>query len=95
VLEDWRRYKQLQSERQVEQNQEMLALAKRLSMTCRTHADDERAKVEEQDAELLKELEEEDGDDAFLKEYMQRRLLQMRATLHAQNTYIQNTVQPG
>lgn len=37
MLEDWRRFKQLETESKVEQEAERLALMKKLSVTCRSH----------------------------------------------------------
>jgi hypothetical protein len=53
-------------------------LANRLSHTCRTHADDDRAKVEESKIQQLKEDIDNDEDSAFMREYMRKRLLEMQ-----------------
>ncbi|CAF3331785.1 unnamed protein product [Rotaria socialis] len=37
VIEDWRRFKQLEAEKREEQNREKDALIKKLSMTCRSY----------------------------------------------------------
>lgn len=37
VIADWQRYKQLEAEKRLEQDQELLALQKKLSITCRSH----------------------------------------------------------
>ena len=55
VIEDWRRYKQLERENRAEQDAEKIALAKKLSMTCRTDKEDQQAKLEEE--KLDQELE--------------------------------------
>ncbi|XP_060063817.1 phosducin-like protein [Ylistrum balloti] len=77
VINDWREFKRLESERRETQEKEKLALMKKLSMTCRSHLDDEKEK--QKDEELLQELEELDDD--FLKEYRMKRLEEMRKAL--------------
>ena len=37
VINDWRRFKQLENERKAEAEQEKLQLMKKLSITCRSH----------------------------------------------------------
>lgn len=41
VINDWRRFKQLETEQREEQCREMERLVKKLSMTCRSHLDEE------------------------------------------------------
>lgn len=87
VLNDWRRYKQLQTEQQAAQRREMEQLIKRLSMTCRSHLD------EEKDQQRQKDLQEQiDGkvspqdtsspdppedDEDFLQQYRRQRMEEM------------------
>lgn len=52
VINDWRRFKQLETEQRQEQRREMERLIKKLSMTCRSHLDDEA------DKQKQKELQE-------------------------------------
>lgn len=52
VINDWRRFKQLETEQRQEQRREMERLIKKLSMTCRSHLD------EETDKQKQKELQE-------------------------------------
>lgn len=52
VINDWRRFKQLETEQREEQCREMERLIKTLSMTCRSHLD------EEEDKRKQKTLEE-------------------------------------
>lgn len=52
VINDWRRFKQLETEQRQEQRREMERLIKKLSMTCRSHLD------EENDKQKQKELQE-------------------------------------
>lgn len=37
MIEDWRRFKQLETEKREEQDKEKKALIKKLTMTCRSH----------------------------------------------------------
>ncbi|KAJ8046881.1 Phosducin-like protein [Holothuria leucospilota] len=73
VLEDWRRYKQLETERRKEQEDERMALARKLALTCRTYDDDLKDKQEDEElAELGLDLEDE-----FLKQYREQRMKEM------------------
>ena len=76
VLSDWRRFKQLETEKREEQSQEKMALAKKLCLTARTNKEDEQARTREEDvdAELDALL-----DDDFLETYMARRMREMMA----------------
>uniref|UniRef100_A0A915I137 Phosducin thioredoxin-like domain-containing protein n=1 Tax=Romanomermis culicivorax TaxID=13658 RepID=A0A915I137_ROMCU len=78
VIEDWRRFKQLENERKDEQAKELTELSKKLSMTCRTQREDEQAKEKELEEELFKEAL---SDDDFLKEYMKRRMQELELNL--------------
>lgn len=77
VINDWREFKRLENERRETQEREKKALMKKLSMTCRSHLDDEKEK--QKDEEFLEQLEEIDDD--FLKEYRLKRLEEMRKAL--------------
>ncbi|KAK3101251.1 hypothetical protein FSP39_002166 [Pinctada imbricata] len=80
VINDWREFKRLESERRECQEKEKMALAKKLQMTCRSHLDDEKEKKE--DEKLMEELQSlEDYEDEFLKEYRQKRIEEMRKAL--------------
>lgn len=74
VIEDWRRFKQLERENREEQEAEKLRLAKKLAMTCRTDKEDQEAKKKEEQVD--QELDELLDDD-YLKEYMERRMKEM------------------
>lgn len=52
VINDWRKYKQLENEQRVEQQKEMERLIKKLSMTCKSHLE------EEADRQKQKELQD-------------------------------------
>lgn len=81
VVKDWQRFKQLEAERRDETERQRLALAKKLSMTTSTAAEDEeRKRQEELDAEM-DELMSED----FLQQYQKQRMAEMlRQTGHNQ-----------
>lgn len=74
VIKDWQRYKQLEAERREEQEQERLALMKKLSLTCQSLKDEEKMKEEED--ELDRELTEL-LDDKILEEFKVLRMQQM------------------
>jgi len=77
VLKDWREFKRLETEKREEQEREKRELAKKLTLTCRSHLNDEEEK--DADAELLAQLE--DLEDEFLKEYRAKRIEEMRHAL--------------
>ncbi|CAF1351749.1 unnamed protein product [Rotaria sordida] len=79
VMEDWRRYKQLETEKRDEQKKEKQALVKKLAITCRSYLDEEEAKKKEQE----KAVEDEffDADDEFFKEYRAKLMYQMQHRL--------------
>ncbi|XP_072024914.1 phosducin-like protein [Amphiura filiformis] len=76
VIEDWRRFKQLETEKRQDQDVERKALEKKLALTCRSHLDDEKEKEDE-----LKLLEVED---VFLKQYWEQRKKEMTQILRGQ-----------
>lgn len=75
-MEDWRRYKQLETEQREKDEKERLALYKKLSLTCRSNLDDDKEKEE------LEKLEEEDDDElAFMEMYKQKRITEIQQNL--------------
>ncbi|XP_050698365.1 phosducin-like protein [Eriocheir sinensis] len=78
VLKDWQRFKQLEAEQRVEQERERILLTKKLAMTCRSNLDDEKDKAEQKKKE---EEEDEEAllDEAFLRQYISRRMEEMVA----------------
>ncbi|XP_071544190.1 phosducin-like protein [Panulirus ornatus] len=76
VLKDWQRFKQLESEKRKEQERECIMLAKKLTLTCRSHLDDEKEKEnqnkEEEDVDVL-------IDEEFLRQYISKRMEEMMA----------------
>lgn len=94
VINDWRRYKQLETEQSNEQKREMEQLFKRLSMTCKSHNDEEKDKQKQKELEekingkmTMQEynmLNKEDDED-FLEQYRKQRIEEMKQQLcHAQ-----------
>uniref|UniRef100_A0A0B7BRP4 Phosducin domain-containing protein n=1 Tax=Arion vulgaris TaxID=1028688 RepID=A0A0B7BRP4_9EUPU len=77
VIKDWREYKRLETEKQAEQEKERASLAQKLSLTCRSHLNDELER--KKDEQFLAELEE--LEDEFLKEYRNKRIEEMRRAL--------------
>ncbi|KAG7166775.1 phosducin-like protein [Homarus americanus] len=77
VLKDWQRFKQLESEKRIEQERERILLAKKLALSCRSHLDDEKDKEEQQ-----KDNEDVDGliDEEFLRQYISKRMEEMMVT---------------
>lgn len=80
VMEDWRRYKQLETEKRDEQELERLELSKRLALTCRSEREDKEAE-EKVDAEIEAMM-----DDEFLHSYMQKRMREMMEAANCANT---------
>lgn len=73
VLKDWQRFKQLEIEQRKEQDEERIALMKKLSLTCKSNLDEERDKQEEDEfAELMS--------DQFLEEYRKQRMNEMMSS---------------
>lgn len=70
VIQDYRRYKQLETEQRKEKEKEMKKLAEKFSVSCQSSLDDQREK------ELLKELELDT--DEFIQQYHLQRLLQLK-----------------
>ncbi|XP_056433991.1 phosducin-like protein [Gadus macrocephalus] len=91
VINDWRKYKQLEVEQRQEQKKEMERLIKKLSMTCRSDLDLENDKEKQKALEekiagkmTLQEynmLQEQEDDEDFLQHYRTQRIEQMRRQL--------------
>ncbi|RUS73429.1 hypothetical protein EGW08_018804 [Elysia chlorotica] len=77
VIKDWREFKRLETEKRNENEREKAQLAKKLTLTCRSHLNDQQEK--EEDDKLLQELG--DLEDEFLKEYRLKRINEMRHAL--------------
>lgn len=74
VIKDWQRFKQLETEKSIEKEQEQMALMKKLSISAKTTAED--AKQKEQDA-LDAEMAELMNDDGVLLQFQQQRMMEM------------------
>lgn len=91
VINDWRKFKQLEVEQKQEQKREMERLIKKLSMTCRSDLDLEKDKEKQKElADKIKGkmtmqeynmLQEEEDDEDFLQHYRMQRIEEMRRQL--------------
>lgn len=73
VISDWQRFKQLENENREKQEREKLELFKKLSITAKTTAEDEKAREqEEMDAEFAELMS-----DDILLEFQKRRMMEM------------------
>lgn len=81
VINDWREFKRLETEKREEQEREKQALLKKLSITCRSHLDDEREK--QKDDLFMEQLdrEMEEFEEEFMKQYREKRIEEMRRAL--------------
>ncbi|GBP84861.1 Phosducin-like protein [Eumeta japonica] len=77
VIEDWRRYKQLEAENRVQLERERIALAKKLTLSVKTESEETKDK---KDAELEEELSELIDED-FLLKYQKQRMQELMAQL--------------
>ncbi|CAH0398605.1 unnamed protein product [Chilo suppressalis] len=77
VLEDWRRYKQLEAENRAELEKERIALAKKLTLSVKTEREEvESKKIEDLEDELSELIDEE-----FLMKYQQQRMQELMTQL--------------
>uniref|UniRef100_UPI003AAFBE56 phosducin-like protein n=1 Tax=Centroberyx gerrardi TaxID=166262 RepID=UPI003AAFBE56 len=91
VINDWRKYKQLEVEQRQEQKKEMERLIKKLSMTCRSDLDLEKDQDKQKELQekikgkmTLQEynmLQEDEDDEDFLQHYRMQRIEEMRRQL--------------
>ncbi|CAH0729486.1 unnamed protein product, partial [Brenthis ino] len=77
VLEDWRRFKQLEAENRDELEKERIALAKKLTLSVKTVTEEEEAKEVDELEEELNEL----IDEGFLMKYQQQRMQEIMSQL--------------
>lgn len=92
MINDWRRFKQLETEQREEQCREMERLIKKLSMSCRSHLDEEEEQQKQKDLQekisgkmTLKEcgmMDKNLDDEEFLQQYRKQRMDEMRQQLH-------------
>uniref|UniRef100_A0A2A4J3S7 Phosducin domain-containing protein n=1 Tax=Heliothis virescens TaxID=7102 RepID=A0A2A4J3S7_HELVI len=77
VLEDWRRFKQLEAENRAELAKERIALAKKLTLTVKPEREEAKDKqIEELEDELSELMDEE-----FLLQYQKQRMEELMAQL--------------
>lgn len=85
VINDWQRFKQLENEKREEKEREKLDLLKKLSITSRTKAEDEKLQEEEElDPELLDLMRDE-----TLLQFQKQRMAEMLANSGKQSTFKQ------
>ncbi|CAH2039866.1 unnamed protein product, partial [Iphiclides podalirius] len=77
VLEDWRRYKQLEAENRKEMEKERIALAKKLTLSVKTDREEQQAKEREELEDELNELLDEE----FLMKYHKQRMQELMSQL--------------
>lgn len=77
VLEDWRKYKQLEAENLKEMERQRIALAKKLTLTVKTETEEEAEKARDEIEDELNEL----LDEGFLMKYQQQRMQELMAKL--------------
>lgn len=92
MINDWRRFKQLETEQREEQCREMERLIKKLSLSCRSHLDEEEEQRKQKDLQekisgkmTLKDLavmNEDQDDEEFLQQYRKQRMEEMRQQLY-------------
>ncbi|XP_019396538.1 PREDICTED: phosducin-like protein [Crocodylus porosus] len=93
VINDWRRFKQLETEQREEQRREVERLIKKLSMTCRSHLDDDENKQKQRELQeklngkmTLQEynmVHDAQDDEEFLQQYRKQRMEEMRQQLYS------------
>lgn len=72
VIEDWRRYKQLETEKRERDLLERDELCKKLAMTCKSFREEEKDKAENDEFDLS------DDDDDFMEWYKRKRIVEMQ-----------------
>lgn len=77
VLEDWRRFKQLEAENRRELERERVALAKKLTLSVKP----EREEKEDKDHEILEDELNELLDEDFLQRYQKQRMQELMAQM--------------
>ncbi|XP_063382761.1 phosducin-like protein [Cydia fagiglandana] len=80
VLEDWRRFKQLEAENRKELEKERIALAKKLTLTVKPEREEKKDKELEVLEDELNELLDEDFLLKYQKQRMQELMAQMKKT---------------
>lgn len=73
VIKDWQRFKQLETEKRLDQERERCELLQKLSLTSKTVAEDQKAKEQDEFDEELQELLSDD----FLIQFQKKRMQEM------------------
>ncbi|XP_078737608.1 phosducin-like protein [Lampetra fluviatilis] len=105
VLADWRRYKQLEAEGREGARREREHLHRSLAFTCQSYGDEQREREHQLQERIAKKLTLKDDDDddadddaddaAFLSEYRERRMAELRRRLSSGPRYGAVTELPG
>lgn len=85
VIKDWQRFKQLEHEKNQENEQEKRNLVKKLAMTCKSADLDEHLQKENLPKQAQKvsieDLEDDLMEDAFFQEYIKKKFMEMNKKL--------------
>ncbi|VDL19535.1 unnamed protein product [Hymenolepis diminuta] len=87
VIADYKQYIKVKEEQDKLKNEMALQMAKQCALTCRPYSADLLAKEQEQKLKDMLEGLIDDDDDAFLAQYRQKRLAEMRGTFDSLPTY--------
>ncbi|KAM3186307.1 hypothetical protein ACTXT7_004562 [Hymenolepis weldensis] len=87
VIADYKQYVKVKEEQDKLKNEMALQMAKQCALTCRPYSADLLAKEQEQKLKDMLEGLIDDDDDAFLAQYRQKRLAEMRGTFDSLPTY--------
>lgn len=78
VIKDWQRFKQLEQEKNSQDGKERLALAKKLSLTCRSDdLDKELGTTSSKQTPIKEQSIDDDIDEEFFKEYLKKKIEEM------------------
>jgi len=80
VIKDWQRFKQLESQKDQEAVAEKRALAKKLSMTCKSADLDEH--LDNKKPVVVEEEEQDLMEDEFFQEYIKKKFMEMTKKLN-------------
>ncbi|XP_030062819.1 phosducin-like protein isoform X2 [Microcaecilia unicolor] len=90
VINDWRRFKQLETEQHEQQCKELEQLIQKLSVTCRSHLDEQKEEQKQKDLgeKISRKMTvqeyslQDEEDEEFLQQYRKQRMQEMRKQLH-------------
>jgi len=78
VIQDFQRWKQLESEKRTENELERIALARRLNLSCQTEQEEQKEREKGMEEDLL-----DSNDDPVLQEFVRKRMEEMVARSRA------------